>query len=136
MEPRQSSGGCLKGAGCLIVIIGLGGALACGGFVFGLFTLITGAIKSSEPYKHGVAQAQSLPAVQQALGEPIEPGWLITGSINISGNDGECDIVVPLSGPEGSGQLYVKADKRAGKWSYDVLEVHLDSTDETIPLAD
>jgi hypothetical protein len=68
------------------------------------------------------------------LGEPIELGFWISGSINISGPTGNADFSVPLSGPKGAGRLYIVGEKSAGKWSFDLLEVEIDGRDERIDL--
>jgi hypothetical protein len=60
-----------------------------------------------------------------ALGEPIESGWWITGSINVSGSSGNVDVAIPISGPKGSGTLYVVGTRSAGRWQYSTMEVEL-----------
>ncbi len=67
-------------------------------------------------------------------GEPIESGWLITGSINRSGSSGDADLSIPLRGPDGHGRLYVIADRRAGKWSFELAEVRLDGAADRVDL--
>lgn len=130
----QSSSGCFKSIGCIVVVIGLAGICVCGGGLVGIFSVVTGAIKSSQPYSDGLAKAQASPEVQQALGEPIEAGWLITGSINVNNDDGDCDIAVPVSGPKGSGVLHVRATKTDGDWTYERMEVQIDEGGQRIDL--
>jgi hypothetical protein len=72
--------------------------------------------------------------VVDALGEPIEPGWYMSGSINVSGSSGEADIMIPISGPRGTGRIYAVATKSAGRWSYEILEVEIDGQPERIDL--
>ena len=54
-----------------------------------------------------MARARANPEVVAALGEPIESGLLISGSINVEGSGGNVDVSIPISGPKGSGTLYV-----------------------------
>ena len=80
-------------------------------------------IKESEAYTEAIAIAQQDPRVIEVLGEPIEPGFFLSGSVNFSGSTGEADIQIPLSGPKGSATLYVVAHRSAGEWEFERLEV-------------
>lgn len=104
------------------------------GFFFIIFSIVNGAIKSSWAYTEGMALASRHPEVVRDLGEPITSGWLVTGSINRSGSSGDADLSIPLRGPEGRGTLYVVAERRAGKWSFELAEVGLDGDSVTIDL--
>lgn len=110
-------------AGCLGLIVLVG---SC---VVGVFTLVSGSIKSSGPYAQGLEMARQSPAVVAALGEPIETGWMVSGSINVSGSSGEADLAIPLEGPDGEGKLYVVADKEAGEWTFRRAEVEVPGGD-------
>jgi hypothetical protein len=102
--------------------------------VFGLFALIMGTIRSSDVAKASVAMAQSNRQVAQQLGSPIEEGWLLSGSVNVSNASGDADLSVPISGPNGKGTVYVTAHKSAGRWHYSVMQVAIDGSDERIDL--
>ncbi|RNF83705.1 cytochrome c oxidase assembly factor Coa1 family protein [Montanilutibacter psychrotolerans] len=91
-------------------------ALAIVGFVFSM-------IKSSDPYRDGLAAARSSPAVEAALGRPIEAGYLVSGNIEVSGASGEAVLSVPLLGPKGKATLTIEGRKRAGRWEYSLLRV-------------
>lgn len=133
-QPEQkSSGGKIAlfvGCGCLaVILIGVGGVAA---IVFGVF----GIIKNSDVYQDTLATAQSNPAVIEALGEPVEPGFSMSGSININNGVGDADISFPVSGPKASGKIHAVAEKPAGSkaWNYTTRELRLDGRDEVIPL--
>ncbi len=66
-------------------------------------------MKSSEAYKDALAMVRANPYVQDALGSPIEAGLLVAGNINISDSSGYADLAFPVSGPDGSGTVYVVA---------------------------
>lgn len=100
----------------------------------GIGASVFGIIKSSDIYQTALQEAQTNPAVSQALGEPVEPGWWVTGSIRVNGPNGNADIAVPLSGPKNSGTLYVVAFKEAGKWHFSQLEVEVQNQAERINL--
>ena len=115
--------------GCIILIIG--SCVATGGLgIVGLFT----GMKSSQPYVDALEAAQSHPAVIEALGEPIEAGWMLSGNISLNGSSGEADLSFPISGPLGDGTVYVIGDKQAGEWSYSLMEVEIGATGERIDL--
>jgi hypothetical protein len=107
----------------------------CGvAFVFGIFSLIVGAIRGSDVAKEAFARAQSNAVVVQRLGTPISEGWLVLGSINVSGTSGNADLAVPLSGPKGKATVYVRARKAMGKWNYNFMQAAVEGSDERIDL--
>jgi len=103
--------------GCLTLV------LVCGGLPTLLFFVIVGSIKSSDAYTEALAKAKANEEVKTLLGEPIEAGFWVNGSIEVSGPSGKADLAIPISGPKGSATLYVVATKTAGKWQYSKLEV-------------
>src|SRR5262249_1459291 len=115
--------GAVLGIGLLIVL-----------FVVGIMTAIFGAMKSNEPYRHSVDVAVHDPLGIRALGAPIVPGWLPSGSINVNGDSGEADLSIPLRGSEHRGKLYVTARRAEGVWSYQSMAVRIEGTDERINL--
>jgi hypothetical protein len=92
------------------------------------------SIRSSDVYKEAVAKAKGNPQVQAELGQPIEEGFFVTGSININGDVGNANLVIPLSGPKGSATLFVDGRKRAGIWLYSRLEMSIESKGKLINL--
>lgn len=124
-----TSGCCL---GCVVVPLVLVGVFGAG--IFYLF-------KSTGVRDEAVERARTHPAVVEALGEPIEAGWMIQGSINIhhEGGDpnepsGEADFSLPLSGPEGEGRLYVRARRFGGEWVYEELSLAVEGRGSPIDL--
>lgn len=110
--------------GCLgLTLLGL---LAFGGMFWGIFSTVSGVIKNTEVYASSLSKAQASPAVQEALGTPIEEGFMFQGSINVDGNSGNADFSVPLKGPKGEAKLVVTARRAsANPWQYSVQEVRL-----------
>ncbi len=102
--------------------------------VAGLVFFVVSLLKGSDVAKGAVARAQSSPAVVQHLGAPIEAGWWASGSINLSGDSGDAKLTLPILGPKGKGKLYLIAEKRAGTWSYTLLQVVIDGSGEKIDL--
>ena len=97
--------------------------LVCGGSIALIFVFVFGVIRSSEPYTEALARAKANPDVKAALGEPIEAGYWVNGSIDISGASGTAKIAIPISGPKKSATVYVDGTKTAGKWEYSTFEV-------------
>jgi hypothetical protein len=100
------------GVGCGVALMGIAGFIAF--MVFAIFT----SMRSSAPYRDAVQRAQNDPRVIEALGRPIEPGWFISGSINTSGQSGDANLDVPVSGPKQSGSIHVVGTKEGGRWTY------------------
>jgi hypothetical protein len=117
--------------GCLVLVLPL---LALAGFIGGILAIVFGSIKSTDVCQQALALAKSNPAVIEALGEPVEDGWLMSGNINTSGPSGSADISIPLHGPKGKGTLYAVATKSAGRWEYGTLEVEVQGRDDRINL--
>ncbi|MCC8457712.1 cytochrome c oxidase assembly factor Coa1 family protein [Photorhabdus aegyptia] len=96
----------------------------------GVFMIAMTAIKSSEPYKKALSLAQSNPAVKSILGQPIEAGWFVSGSISES----DAGFEIAIKGNRSGGTVYVDADKHAGHWRYKSITVQLDDGGQSIDL--
>jgi hypothetical protein len=116
--------------GCL-TFIGLGVA-----FVASIVLLVFGAMKSSDAYKIALSRAKADQRVAEAIGTPIENGWFVSGSTNVSGGSGKSDLTIPIHGPKGEATIYAVATKSAGQWEYSKLVVKVEKTGETIDLAE
>jgi hypothetical protein len=112
----------------------LSSALLFAGFVGGVLELVTTIMRSSDVYKTAVQRAENSPLVAEKIGRPFKIGWFTSGNINVSGDSGNADLSIPISGQRGSGRILVGAKKRHGKWTYQTLEVEVDGDEATIPL--
>lgn len=88
---------------------------------------VFGMMRRAEPYQHALTTAQSHPQVIAALGQPIEPGFMVQGNLEIQNDSGSAEINFPIAGPRGEATVYVVAKKTRGEWSYDVLEADIGS---------
>jgi hypothetical protein len=114
--------------GCLLlIIVPVGG---CAGFV----ALLMGGMKSSDAYQLAWNQARSAPEVTAELGEPVEEGWWLSGSINVNGSGGQADIQFPISGPKGKATVHCQATRSAGKWQAQQLVVVIEGSGRKIYL--
>ena len=70
-----------------------------------------------------VALLNSSPQATQVLGQPISTG-IPSGSIHVSGADGEASLSFSAEGSQGHGTVYVESSKSLGQWKLDqvVLE--------------
>lgn len=114
--------------GSLGLIVGLVGFIAL------VMSLVFGIIKSSDVYREAVARAGANPAVEAALGKPVEQGFFMTGNVSVSGGAGNANLAIPLSGPKGKATLYAVASKSAGQWSFSTLVLELKTTRARINL--
>jgi hypothetical protein len=94
------------------------GVLVVVAFVGSVVWFVFGLMKSSEPYKHAVDLVMHDPQAVSALGAPVQPEWLVTGSIRLSGASGFANLAILVRGQLQKGTVYVLARKFAGEWSY------------------
>lgn len=94
-------------------------------FVGGILLVVESSFQHSDSYVQALARARADPQVVEKIGQPIEPGWMASGSIDVSGSSGDADISIPIRGPKGKGTLYVVAKKRAGRWEFETLQVEV-----------
>jgi hypothetical protein len=89
----------------------------------GLFVAVFASLKGSDAYKMTVRALNSSQEATQVLGEPVSTG-MPSGSIRVSGPDGEANLSFSAEGPAGNGTVYVRATKSLGQWRLDdaVLE--------------
>ena len=123
--------GCMGLGGCLSSIVGV---LVVGWLIAGIGYMVMGSFKSSPVYLEAMKAAQSDSRVVQALGIPIQSGLLVTGSIEQQGISGDANLVIPISGPRGSGTLYAAAREGNGVWQFYTLAVQVDGQTQVIAL--
>jgi hypothetical protein len=114
--------------GCLTFVALILGCVAL------LVVVVFGAMKSTDVYKEAVSRAKANTEVTEALGSPLKEGMFLSGNTNVNGASGEADLAIPISGPKGSGTIYVAAQKSAGQWTYTKLEVEVKATGKRIDL--
>ena len=90
---------------------------------FGVFA----AIKSSEPYQTALKRVQASEEVKEAIGEPIQPSFVVQGKVNLQNENGSADLTFPVTGPRGGAQVHVRGDRTGGAWSYDDVSVTLEN---------
>lgn len=107
-------------AGCLGLL------LLVAGFAAAIVFFVFSVLKSTDVYRNAVEQVKANRTVVEELGEPIEEGWFVKGSVKESGGSGYASIEIPISGPKRSGTIYADAVRDAGEWKYTRLEVAIE----------
>ncbi|MEN1729103.1 MAG: cytochrome c oxidase assembly factor Coa1 family protein, partial [Pseudomonadota bacterium] len=72
--------------GCLGTIVLAAAAVV--GFIF----LIMGGIQSTDVFQNALAKARANAQLIVAIGEPMDPSFITTGTISTSGSSGEANL--------------------------------------------
>ena len=114
--------------GCLIVI-----SLLCA-FIAVLFTVLDVSFRNSIVYQQALARAGRSPEVVSRIGEPLKPGRVLQGQINVSGSTGSANMNIPITGSRGKATVILDARKVDGAWVFRTLYVQFDSPSGTVNL--
>ena len=117
-----------------VPVVVFAGVLVLTLFIGGIFWGVMSIIRSSYPYQLAVKRATESPAVAAKLGIPLHVGWLVSGNVNLSGPEGSASLSIPVSGPNGIGDIIVVGKKHGNHWNFETLEVDVTGEVEPIPL--
>lgn len=81
-----------------------------------LFMLPLMGMMKGEAYDLSLAEIQKSEDVIALIGEPIKPGYFVTGSVSTSGPDGQASLQYSISGPNGKATAIAYAYKELGEW--------------------
>jgi hypothetical protein len=117
--------------------LGLGGCLVLGMvillIVIGFVIMVFSFIRNNDAVEMAMTAARSTPEAVTVLGEPIEKGWWVTGSINTENGKQSADVRVPVTGPAGEGVVHLVGTCDDGQaWVFTVLQLQLDQ--RSVPL--
>jgi hypothetical protein len=90
--------------------------------------------KSSGVYAAMLAIVSHDPEVLAELGSPVEPGWFISHSTQISNAGGPAVISIPVSGPWRAGTVHAVAARAGGEWTFSTLSVTVEGNSTPIDL--
>jgi hypothetical protein len=96
--------------------------------------LVVGMFRNSEVVQQAMERAATDPELVQELGTPLKAGYLISGNLQTSGSSGTADLLIPISGPKGSGSMVLVAVKSGGTWTFTTLKVSLSEAEEQLNL--
>lgn len=111
---------------CVVALAGIGGFIA----------LVLTLMKSSDAYSGALVRAESSPAAIAVLGTPIKDGFFFNGNISENNSSGSANLTIPISGPNGTANLYVSATRSSNKWQFNELVVEMDKTKQRIDILD
>jgi hypothetical protein len=112
----------------------LGCCMGAIGIVVAIAIFVLGALKTSDVYKEALRRVEESPRVVAEIGQPVEDGWFVSGSIDVRDSSGEANFVIPLKGPKGAGKVYVVASKRLGQWQFSSLTFEAESSSKRVDL--
>lgn len=117
--------------GCVtVLLLAVGVAAVIGYGVLGMYENSSLAV----PKRDALAAAQASPAVKQALGEPMEMGFMMSGTISVNDDRGQADVSYPIHGPRGKGRVKLVGELEDGRWVYSVLEAQIQGQPAPIDL--
>jgi hypothetical protein len=119
-EPKQRSWVWILGCGCLIVLLVVIGG--CAGIGYAAVSML----KRTEVYAAAMETVRSSPEAQEALGTPIEAGFLVVGTYNVQNNTGRADLMIPVHGPEGRGMLRAVGTRSGEAWTIEYIGLQLE----------
>jgi hypothetical protein len=90
----------------------------------------------SEPYQRSVRLATQDSRVIEILGSPVTVGEVKHGILHTEGAFGWATISIPLSGPRGTATAHVVAQRSAGPWKYERLDVEFARDSKPVDLLD
>jgi hypothetical protein len=91
-------------------------------------------IGNSDAAKLAIATAQSNSVLAERHGLPLKTAWFVSGNIEVTPASGHAELAIPISGPKGTGTIYVEARKRAGIWHLEMLQFGNDGSSERLDL--
>lgn len=109
------------------LMLGGCGCLATLGVCVGFIGLIFGGVRTmmikSDSYQYAREALSESQEAEDAVGAPFEPGWLFSGSVSVSNGRETADYSFPVSGPNGSGKVYVRGECDRGECDFRTLEL-------------
>ena len=115
----------------------IGYMLVSGGIFATLILMwIVSSIKGSHPYQATLEAVRAHPEAVAALGEPIDPAFVTTGSYSSGEGSAHANLSIPVKGPKGRARAYVSGvlEKGADEWVYFDWRLVLPGREEPILL--
>jgi hypothetical protein len=116
--------------GCLIAIL-----LFCA-FVAVILTVVNVSFRKSTVYQEALARAGRSSEVVNRIGEPLQPGRVLQGQLNVTGSTGSANMKIPVTGPRGKATIVLDARKVDGAWVFRTLVVQFEGQSDIVNLLD
>jgi hypothetical protein len=94
-----------------------------------IFYGVTNAIEDSQPHEFALEKINSDEDLVNALGTPIEKDGMVSGNWNYVNGKKSAKMTIPISGPKGSGMLFVEATGEDEDWTYHVIRVEIEDSE-------
>ncbi len=94
-----------------------------------IFYGVTNAIEDSQPYEFALEKINTDEDLVNALGTPIEKDGMVSGNWNYVNGKKSAKMTIPISGPKGSGILFVEATGEDDDWTYHVIRVEIEDSE-------
>ncbi len=118
----------IVGIGCgILLLIGIVVGLVAAGIIGGIYY----AAKNVEEYQCGLETLQKSEKAIAVLGKPITDGFWVQPNVKIEGSKREAYISGSVSGPKGSGTVYISSYRDGFRNNYSLL---LDANGEKITI--
>ncbi|WP_350286476.1 cytochrome c oxidase assembly factor Coa1 family protein [uncultured Croceitalea sp.] len=110
-------------------VVPLGGCLTVIVFAIVLFTSIyfgvTKIMEDSKPYVHAFELINNDEQLIELLGSPIAKDGAVQGNIDWINGNKSAQMSIPISGPKGSGTLFINATGKGETWNYHEIRVEI-----------
>lgn len=97
-----------------------------------IFFGVGSILKNNGAYQITMETLRASPEVGEAFGEPLEDGFLPTGSVQTSGAGGTAEFSISISGPKAEGTAVSKATKVVGEWRLTYLAFRVDGGEAVV----
>jgi Cytochrome oxidase complex assembly protein 1 len=124
--------------------VGKGFAFGCGGclavmaivvvIILGVGAIGLKMFRGSGPCVAALSAAKASDEMREKLGEPLELGWVITGTINSINGNGKANMNILIEGPKGKASVRVIGTSLDSVWSYEQMTASIGKTGEKINL--
>jgi len=94
-------------------------------FVGSIFYGVTTMFEGSDPYEYAFKKINEDEELVEFFGAPIVKDGMVQGSLNYTNGNGKADMKIPISGPNGSGMLYINATSENDNWTYHEIRVEI-----------
>lgn len=94
-------------------------------FIGSIFYGVTSVLEESQPYEYALEKINQDDEITNELGTPIEKDGIISSDYKYFNGKKTAKLSVPVSGPKGSGILFVEASGEDDNWIYDVIRIEI-----------
>lgn len=94
-------------------------------FIGSIFYSVSSAFEEIQPYEYALEKINQDQEITDELGTPIKKDGFISSDYSNDNGKKTTKLVVPVSGPKGSGTLFIEASGDGDNWIYDVIRIEI-----------